>query len=288
MFIEAHQDEHTVVKMCNVLGVSTSGYYKWQERQSQGETEKDKKKKEHKQKITQSFHESMGTYGSPRIHHDLVEWGYTISEKTVARYMQELGLRATSFREYVVTTDSDHHLTIYPNIVSRKFDVGIPNTVWVADITYIRTREGWLFLASIMDLCSRKIVGWCIQDSMGIDLVLKALKMALTSRRPAKGLIHHSDRGSQYCSREYVNELTQNGIQISMSKKGDPYDNACIESFHATIKKELIYRYRFETKAEAIRMIHHYISKRYNEIRKHSKLGYLSPNKFERSIEFIS
>lgn len=274
--------------MCEVLGVSTSGYYKWLEKQTQDETETEKKKKIIKQKICKSFHESMGTYGSPRVHDDLIEWGYNISQKTVARYMQELGLKATPLKKYVVTTDSDHHLTIYPNLVNRNFDVDAPNTIWVADITYIRTREGWLYLASIMDLFSRKIVGWCIQDSMGSELVLKALRMALMNRKPAKGLIHHSDRGSQYCSKEYVDVLNQNGVQVSMSRKGDPYDNACIESFHATIKKELIYRFRFETKAEAARVINYYISSRYNEKRKHSTLGYLSPNNFEKRRVHIS
>ncbi len=271
--------------MCKVLEASTSGYYKWVDRQTQEETEKEKKKKELKQKICKSFHESQGTYGSPRVYDDLIEWGYQVSQKTVARYMQEMGLRATPLEKYVVTTDSDHDLTIYPNLVKRQFDVDIPNTVWVADITYIRTLKGWVYLASIMDLFSRKIVGWSQGISMKKELVLEALRMAQTTRRPGKGLIHHSDRGSQYCSNEYVEELTQSGAKISMSRKGDPYDNACIESFHATIKKELIYRRRFQTKEEAMRVINHYITSRYNEKRKHSKLGYLSPNNFEREYQ---
>lgn len=271
--------------MCEVLGVSTSGYYKWRERQTQEETKKEKKKTELKQKISKSFYESHGTYGSPRIHNDLVEWGYNVSQKTVARYMREMDIRATPLKNYVVTTDSDHGLTTYPNLVRRNFEVDIPNALWAADITYIRTREGWLYLASIMDLFSRKIIGWSIGDSMGKELVLEALSLALTTRRPSKGLVHHSDRGSQYCSNEYVEKLNDNGIQISMSRKGDPYDNACIESFHATIKKELIYRVKFDTKTEAIRVINHYISSRYNETRKHSKLGYQSPNNFERKCQ---
>jgi putative transposase len=145
--------------MCEVLNVATSGYYNWVNRQTQEETEKEKMKNEIKQKICKSFHESQGTYGSPRVHDDLIEWGYTISQKTVARYMQELELRATPLEKYVVTTDSDHDLTIYPNLVRRQFDVNTPNTIWVADITYIRTLQGWVYLASIMDLFSRKIVG---------------------------------------------------------------------------------------------------------------------------------
>jgi putative transposase len=271
--------------MCEVLGVSTSGYYKWKSKQLNGETDREKKKNELKQKISKSFHESLGTYGSPRVYDDLIEWGYTVSQKTVARYMQEMGLKAIPTEKYVVTTDSDHDLPIYPNLIKRTFNVDTPNTVWVADITYVRTLEGWMYLASIMDLFSRKIVGWSQGATMKKELTLEALEMALTTRRPPEGLIHHSDRGSQYCSKDYTEALNDNGIQISMSKKGDPYDNACIESFHATIKKELIYRFRFETRAEASRAINYYISSRYNERRKHSTLGYRSPSNYERDYQ---
>jgi transposase InsO family protein len=284
-FIEAHTDEHSVVKMCEVLGASTSGYYKWKGKQLQGESEREKKKAEIKRMITKSYYENYGTYGSPRIHDDLIEWGYHVSQKTVARYMKEMGLKAIPEEKYVVTTDSDHDMTIYPNVLNRQFDVDTPNTVWVADITYIWTVEGWLYLASIMDLFSRKIVGWNLGPTMKKELTIEALKMSMATRQPDSGLIHHSDRGSQYCSKNYIQELNEANIQISMSKKGDPYDNACIESFHATIKKELIYRFRFESRAEATRAINHYISNRYNERRKHSKLGYLSPNNFEREYQ---
>ncbi|WP_244888194.1 IS3 family transposase [[Bacillus] enclensis] len=281
--MEAHKDEHPILKMCNVLGVSSSGYYKWQSKHCRGETDREKRKNELKQKIKKSFHESLGTYGSPRVHDDLIEWGYTVSQKTVARYMHEMGLKATPEVKYVVTTDSNHDLAIYPNLVKRNFNVDSPNTVWVADITYVRTLEGWMYLASIMDLFSRKIIGWSLGPSMKKELTLAALEMAKTTRRPPEGLIHHSDRGTQYCSKNYTEALQEAGIEISMSKKGDPYDNACIESFHATIKKELIYRFRFNTRAEASRAINYYISSRYNERRKHSTLGYLSPNNFERN-----
>lgn len=271
--------------MCHVLRTSSSGYYKWKEKQLQGETDRDKVKTEIKQKISKSFHESRGTYGSPRVHDDLIEWGYTISLKTVARYMQEMGLSATPLNQYVVTTNSNHDLTIYPNLVERNFDVDAPNTVWAADITYIWTLEGWLYLASVMDLFSRKIVGWSMDSSMKKELVLTALDRAILTRRPGKGLIHHSDRGSQYCSNSYIEVLEYNEIQISMSRKGDPYDNACIESFHATIKKDLIYRTRFESREQAIEAINHYILSLYNERRKHSTLGNCSPNNFERKYQ---
>lgn len=269
--------------MCKVLDVSTSGYYKWLKNQSRPFSEKELYRLEIQQKISKSFHESFGTYGSPRVHSDLVEWGYIISQKTVARIMHEMGLRATPMEKFVVTTDSDHELTIYPNILKRQFKTEEPNRVWVTDITYIWTLEGWVYLSSVMDLFSRKIVGWSLGSHMKKELCLQALNRAIVSRQPGEGLIHHSDRGSQYCSHEYTNLLNQRNMQISMSKKGDPYDNACIESFHATLKKDLIYRRRFTTRSEAKKAINHYISSFYNEKRRHSTLGNCSPNQFERN-----
>jgi putative transposase len=269
--------------MCEVLDVSPSGYYKWLKNQSRPQSEKEAYRKEVQQKICKSFHESEGTYGSPRVHDDLLDWGYTISQKTVARMMNEMGLAATPKERYVVTTDSNHNLNIYPNLVKRQFNVEVPNQIWVSDITYIWTLEGWVYLSSVMDLFSRKIVGWSLSSNMKKELSIQALNMAITARQPDEGVIHHSDRGSQYCSHDYTDILKTRKMKISMSRKGDPYDNACIESFHATIKKELIYRRRFKTRVEAIKAINYYISSFYNERRKHSTLGYHSPNKFERS-----
>jgi transposase InsO family protein len=269
--------------MCQVLKVSTSGYYKWLNQQSSLPSEKEKYREEIQQKISKSFHESFGTYGSPRVHDDLIDWGYTISQKTVARMMREMGLKATQPEKFVVTTDSNHDLIIYPNILNRQFSAEEPNQVWVTDITYIWTLEGWVYLASVMDLFSRKIVGWSLADHMKKELVIQALNMAIIQRQPGKELIHHSDRGSQYCSHDYIDILKEKEMNISMSKKGDPYDNACIESFHATIKKDLIYRRRFKTRVEAIKAVNYYISSFYNERRKHSTLGNSSPNKFERN-----
>jgi len=281
-FIEAHKREFSIVKMCRVLKVSTSGYYKWLAKQAAPITEKEEYKMKVTQKIKQSFHESYGTYGSPRVHKDLLEWGYPLSQKTVANIMRVLELCATQPRSYVTTTDSNHDALVYPNILNRMFYVEEPDQVWVADITYIRRLEGWVYLASIMDLYSRKIVAWEMADHMKVDLVLIALKKAFLIRRPKKGLIHHSDRGAQYCSTEYIELLKKHGCKISMSKKGDPYDNACIESFHATIKKEMIYRQKFQTKKAAFKAINSYISNFYNERRRHSTLGYRSPSQFER------
>jgi putative transposase len=269
--------------MCQVLKVSPSGYYKWLKLQSSPPSEKALYRAEIQQKISKSFHESFGTYGSPRVHDDLLDWGYMISQKTVARMMNEMGLKATQQEKFVVTTDSNHELTIYPNKLNRQFNVEEPNKVWVTDITYIWTLEGWVYLASVMDLFSRKIVGWSLADHMKKELAIKALNMAIIQRQPGKELLHHSDRGSQYCSRDYINILKEQEMNISMSKKGDPYDNACIESFHATLKKDLIYRRRFKTRVEAIKAINYYISSFYNERRKHSTLGNLSPNQFERN-----
>lgn len=268
--------------MCKVLNVSPSGYYKWLNKQSSPLTEREEKRVEIEQKIAKSYHHSYGTYGSPRVHDDLIEWGYIISQKTVARMMKEMGLKAIEKEKFIVTTDSSHDFKTYPNQLNRQFNVDEPNEVWVADITYIWTLEGWVYLSSVMDLFSRKIVGWSLASHMKKELTIQALNMALVTRQPGKGLLHHSDRGSQYSSQDYIDILKENEMTISMSRKGDPYDNACIESFHATLKKDLIYRRRFKTRAEAITAINYYISSFYNARRKHSTLGNLSPTQFER------
>lgn len=284
-FIQAHRDEYHVVKMCRVLGVSKSGFYKWRQSLISGQlSEQQERREEIKQKIARSYHESHGIYGSPRIHEDLEAWGYSVCERTVGRYMKEMGLRAIPEGKFQVTTDSAHGQFVYPNLLERKFRVAAPNTAWVADITYIWTMEGWLYLASIMDLFSRKIVGWSLDVAMKINLPLEALKQAITLRNPEENtLTHHSDRGSQYCASDYVDCLKEKKIQISMSRKGDPYDNACIESFHASLKKELVYRTRFKTRAEARAAIGWYIDSFYNTRRRHSTLNYLSPDEYEKS-----
>lgn len=268
--------------MCEVLGVSKSGFYAWRKKQTAPLSEKEILDTEIAEHIHKSYAASFGTYGSPRITQDLSQWGYVCSQKKIANMMRDLGLSARQPKHVQRTTDSNHSHFVYPNLVNRNFKVTTLNTLWVTDITYIRTLEGWVYLASVMDVCSRKIVGWAMADHMEESLILEALNQALAIRKPTKGLIHHSDRGAQYCATNYTNRLKDYGIQISMSRKGDPYDNACIESFHATIKKEWIYRHRFETKKEAKRSIETYILHFYNERRRHSTLGYLSPNQFER------
>lgn len=266
--------------MCELLKVSRSGYYKW----LRAEKSKAQKKKESLMHlIYKLFHEFHGVYGSPRIYAELKKKDITISEKTVARYMKEMGLRATPEERYVITTDSNHSQPIYPNLIGRNFNPEKPDRVWVSDITYIWTREGWLYLASIIDLFSRKVIGWNLADRLTKELPLTALNRALKFRDPSAKLIHHSDRGSQYASIDYTNILKENKIQISMSRKGNCYDNACAEAFHATIKKELIYRNRFETREEAKLAVWSYITSFYNEKRSHSTLGYISPNEYERA-----
>lgn len=274
--------------MCSLLNVSRAGYYKWLERSDRPETEREALRKELIQKIKKSYYESDGTYGSPRVHQDLLDWGFVISQKTVAIMMRELGIKAIPEEKYVVTTDSNHDLPIAPNLLKRNFTAPVPDRIWVTDITYIRTIEGWVYLATVMDLFSRKIVGYSMDKEMKKELTLAALKMAFSTRNPSEKLIHHSDRGSQYCSKDYMDLLKSKEVQISMSRKGDPYDNACIESFHATIKKELIYRRRYTSRSEAMKSIHYYINNRYNSRRKHSTLGYCSPKEFENNYRFSS
>ncbi len=268
--------------MCHVLEVSTSGYYKWLAKQESGPTETEKRRKELKQKIRQFFHESFGTYGAERLHKDLLDAGYRVSERTVGRYMQQMGLKAIPDNPYTVTTDSNHNYPIYEDLLEQDFEVEKTNQVWVTDITYIWTTDGWLYLAIVLDLYARKVVGWHAADHMRKNLVLNALAMAVASRQPDEGLIVHSDRGSQYASHDYREKLADIEALGSMSRKGNPFDNACAETFFATIKKELIYRRVFMNRKETIKVVNWYISSFYNENRRHSKNGYLSPNQFER------
>lgn len=273
--------------MCKILGVSKSGYYRWLSRQSTPLTEKEQKDLTLSKKIFQVFVENFGTYGSPRIYEELKDAGYSISQKKIANMMREMNLRATIPKVYQTSTKSSNE-SDYPNVVNRNFNVTSINSVWVSDITYIRTVEGWLYLATIMDLCSRKIVGWAMADHMKESLVVEALNNALVSRKPSKGWIHHSDQGSQYMSTTYIELLKDNKAIISTSRKGNPYDNACIEAFHATIKKECIYRQKIETIKEAKRIVEKYIINFYNAKRRHSTLNYLSPSEFERNLHQIN
>lgn len=277
-FIEDHRSAFRMEKMCSVLEVSRSGYYKWR---NATPSQQAIQKGELMERITFHFHDTNGRYGSPKITHQLQLEGYHVGERTVGKYMREMGLRSCVSRTFrVQTTDSDHDLPIAPNTLKQQFATATPNTVWVADITYIPCREGRLYLASVLDLCTREIVGWRLQDRMTTDLVLGALQDAYEAKKPEKGLLHHSDRGSQYASIEYRNQLVSYEMEASMSRKGNCYDNACMESFHSLLKKELVYCTKFKTKQQAYDQIYSYIEFFYNRKRIHSALGYLSPVRF--------
>ena len=264
--------------MCDTLEVSRSGYYKWRTTQP---SQQELRKAELQERITFHFNDSEKRYGSPKITHLLKLEGYNVVERTVSKYMRELHLRSCVSRRFkIITTDSNHDLPIAPNILNQNFATSEPSKVWVADITYIPCREGRLYLASILDLCTREIVGWRLGDRMTTALVLGALEDAHEAKKPNKGLIHHSDRGSQYASADYRNKLVSYKMKASMSRKGNCYDNACIESFHSILKKELIYCKKFTTKQQAYDEIFRYIEFFYNRKRIHSALGYLSPVRY--------
>ncbi|GAB2715383.1 hypothetical protein GCM10027018_24880 [Paenibacillus thermoaerophilus] len=268
--------------MCKALGVSRSGFYKWlQAEPSQQALQKAKVM----ERISYHFSDSVGRYGSPKITYLLHVEGFRTTERTVSNYMQEMGLRSCVARKFrVQTTDSNHENPVAPNILNQQFTVHQPNQVWVADITYIACREGRLYLASLLDLCTREIVGYRLGDRMTTDLVLGALEDAYAKKKPPEGLLHHSDRGSQYASEDYRKKLESYHMRASMSRRGNCYDNACIESFHSLLKKELIYCKRFRTKEQARQEIFEYIELFYNRKRIHSALGYLSPAQFSEQF----
>jgi len=268
--------------MCKVLKVSRSGYYKWV---SHDQSDMASTKEKIQALILYWFDKMDAVYGSHRMAALLNREGIDVSQSTVARYMRALDLKAKLGRKSVKTTNSNHPHPKYPNKLAQGFDVTQMNTAWTADITYIWTDQGWMYLATIMDLFSRKIIGWAMHDEMDAGLCIHALKQAIRTRRPATDgtLLHHSDQGQQYASRDYTDILKDRQIEISMSRKGDCYDNACTESFHATIKKEFIYRRYFKTKQDARAQVEDYIFGFYNVTRLHSTLGYVSPIEFESS-----
>ena len=231
-----------------------------------------------------SFYESGKAYGSPRVHRVLRRQGTRCGRKRVARVMRKEKLQARSRRKFKATTDSDHGHPVAPNLLKQSFEVSRPDTVWLGDITYIPTDEGWLYLAVLMDLASRRVVGWSMSESITGELTLAALDMALDRRRPGGGLVHHSDRGSQYACEDYRNALEARGIKRSMSRRGNCYDNAPMESFFSSLKVELTHGRRFATRGEAQAAIFRYIEVFYNRQRLHSSLGYRSPAEYETSL----
>lgn len=279
-FIEKHQPRYPVGQQCRVLDVSRSGYYAWRERRQR------KKKQEETYRaliehIRRIHKKSRRTYGSPRVHAELRAEGVVCNHKRVARVMRLEGIQGRRKRRKVLTTDSRHAYPVAPNLLKREFTAEAANEKWVADITYIPTREGWLYLAAVLDLYSRKIVGWSMSHQITADLVEDALRMALYERQPDPGLLHHSDRGSQYASEQIHRIMVANHIEVSMSRTGNCYDNAVIESFFSTLKCEWVHHQNYKTRMEASRDIFEYIAGFYNTVRRHSALGYLSPNQFE-------
>ena len=283
--ITRHRGEFEVRLMCRVLEVSPSGYYASRKRPSSWHALIDEVLMARVRIIHEASNE---TYGAPRVHRELQAEGLPASPKRVARLMREEGLVARPRkRPRVSTTDSNHDHPIAPNLLAREFDVngvGI-NRVWIADITYIPTREGTFYLATVLDLGSRRCVGWAMRDTLEVELALSALRMARAARVPEPGLIHHSDRGSQYTSGDYRAELAAHGMVASMSGKGDCYDNAVAESFFSTLEFELLIKNDWHTRADARRAIFAYIETWYNRKRRHSTLGYLSPADYEQQLQ---
>lgn len=268
--------------MCRVLGVSRSGYYRWIKRQEGPPSNREMANTELTAAIQTTFTRSRNTYGAPRIHAELKSTGMGCSLNRVARLMRIAGLRARKRRLYkVTTTNSKHNYPVAPNTLNRQFWAEGPNEKWVGDITYIQTREGWLYLAAILDIYSRKVVGWAMDKNMEQELVASALRMAATQRRPGEGVLHHTDRGSQYAAHGYQQLLDTHKMQVSMSRKGDCYDNALIESFWSTLKAECVTEV-YKSRSEARRSIFEYIEVWYNRKRRHSALGYSSPEAFEQ------
>ncbi len=278
-FIATEKATYPVALLCQVLEVSRAGFYAWGTRAPAARSQQDQRLAV---SVAAIHAESRGRYGSPRVHAELRAQGQRSGRKRVARLMREQGLRARVRHRYRCTTDCGHGLAIKGNLLQRRFTVAAPNTRWATDITYLWTLEGWLYLAVIVDLFSRRVVGWSMREGLERQLALDALRMAVAERKPPRGLLHHSDRGSQYASHEYQQALTAHGIESSMSRSGNCWDNAVAESFFASLKMELVYRTTWSTRAQARAQVFEYIEVFYNRRRRHSALGYQSPEEFER------
>ena len=279
-FIEQHAATYPVRLMCRVLEVSPSGYYAWR---SRPESPRALANLQLVSEIRRLATRHQGRYGSPRMHAALRAEGHRCSRGRVERLMRQHRIRALAGRRYrPCTTDSRHYLAVAPNLLAQRFEASAPGRIWLADITYIATAEGWLYLAAVLDLATRKIVGWAMRDHMRTELALSALMMAVQRQRPAPGLIHHSDRGSQFAADAYAKQLAAIGAMPSMSRTGNCYDNAPMESFFHTLKVELVHQHRWATRDEARRDLFAYIEGYYNRARCHSALGYLTPEQAER------
>ena len=279
--IEAKKAEVYIGRSCKLFDVSESGFYSWKKREPSQHQKDEMVLLTH---IKSQFTSSNETYGSPRMTVELKEIGLMVGRHRVARMMRQNGLKALMPKRFKRTTDSDHNFLIAPNILNQDFTTTAPNQKWGVDISYIWTSEGWLYLAIVIDFYSRKIIGFETSDRLKKDLAITALKRAIAIRRPSNDIIHHSDRGSQYCSYDYQNLLKDFGFTISMSGKGNCYDNAMVETVFKTIKSELIWRNSFKTRDSATNDIAQYINGFYNSKRRHSALGYQSPIQFKNQI----
>lgn len=275
--IESLRQQHPVAVMCRLLGVSESGYHAWRARPPSARAREESRLEA---EIQAAHQRTRQTCGPERLQADLSDYGVQVGVHRIKRIRKKLGLRCRQKKKFKATTDSKHDLPIAPNHLDRQFAVTAPNAAWVTDITYIATDEGWLYLAGVKDLFNGELVGYAMSERMTKSLVTQALFRAVATKRPSKGLIHHSDRGSQYCAHDYQNLLKQFGMTPSMSRKGNCWDNAPMESFWGTLKTELVHHRRFETRDQAKQEITEYIEIFYNRLRKQARLGYLSPAAF--------
>lgn len=276
--IADHRDVLSVAMMCRLLEVKSGGFYAWLRRPPSQRSADDQR---YKKKVVEIHEESDGVYGSRKVRDGFMDLGFHIGRRRIARLMRELGLKGCPKKRYRVTTQSNHGFRVAPNQLDREFTAEKPNQRWVADITYIRTGEGWLYLAAVMDLYSKAIVGWSMSERLTRDLVISAMMMAIWTRKPGRDLIHHSDRGSQYASDDFQSLLDGHGIECSMSGTGNCYDNAAMESWFGLLKRERVYRRRYRTRAEARADVFDYIERFYNRRRPHGSAGRMSPLKYE-------
>ena len=278
-FVEEHRGKAPTERLCQIMDVSPRGFRAFRSRPMSQSQRTDMVLLAH---IREQHKLSLGSYGRPRMTEELKELGFDVGHRRVGRIMRRNSISVVRTHKYKVTTDSNHKFNIAPNLLNRNFSADQPNQKWVVDISYIWTREGWLYLAVVLDLYSRRVIGWAVSNRMKKDLAIRALKMAVALRKPPKDCIHHSDRGSQYCSHEYQKLLRKHGFKASMSGKGNCYDNAAMETFFKTIKAELIWRHSWQTRRDAEVAIFEYINGFYNPRRRHSALGWKSPLAFER------
>ena len=284
-FVDRHSDRWKIGRMCDLLSVSRSGFYAWL-RRAPGLRSTSNIDLVHE--ISKIYEEGKGEYGSPTICQTLRQKGYKVNHKRIARLMRAIGLRAKTVRRFKHTTVRCKDRDASPNLLNQNFHIDRPNRVWISDITYIRTEEGWLYLTTVEDMCSRGIVGHAITDHLRATAVIDALRMALSRRIVSPGLIFHSDRGVQYTDHRVRGLLRASGIVQSMSSTGNCYDNAMAESFFATLKKGHLFRQRFQTKEEARRKLFEYLEIFYNRVRRHSALGYKSPVAFENELSTVA